>query len=265
MKTAITEQVKKTPSSEVLFREESAATKLMFTLFFSKRGGENYLEEVLLPTFSMVKKSIFNNEEIDIENPSHVEEIKRLCDEFLDKVKSSTIYFPRIVRLLLSHTQKVVSQKFPEMASLVIGSFLFLRFLIPALVQPSKFRIATKLNSNAGAAIRVMSRILQPIANGGSPRGTLSVFSSFVESNQTALFEYFDSLADISSVSFSRSDLQFDIEVITTYTNFRVIVETLNDRVSEMRQIISVHFNQETLFKYNRFVNIIVSNIKKHF
>ena len=101
MKTALNIEIRKTPSSEVLFREESAATKLMYTLFFSQWGGNEYLNQVVRPTLQSISKSLFGTEEVNVESGTHVNEIRRICDEFLKRVKNSTHLFPLYVQKIL--------------------------------------------------------------------------------------------------------------------------------------------------------------------
>ena len=144
------------------------------------------------------------------------------------------------------------------MEQVVVGSFLFLRFLIPALVTPDRYHLKSELNTTSKKAVILMSRILQTIANGGAVRGTLSVLQGLVESHQSSLHGYFDTLADISNVSFTGRDLQFAVEPATTYADFNVIVAFLCDLSREMKQVIPVHYTGDYLTKYNEFLNITV-------
>jgi hypothetical protein len=94
IKTAITMEVKSTASFEVLFREESIATKLMSSLFFSQWGGNLYLLKVVQPIVDSITKSIFATEEIDLANDDHVNLISTFAEDFLSTIYSSSSLFP---------------------------------------------------------------------------------------------------------------------------------------------------------------------------
>lgn len=94
MKTAINKEISTTPSSEVLFREESVATKLMSALFFSQWGGVEYLQQVVRPTLQSVANSAFGNEDVDLDSELHVNAIRQISEDLLNRVYNSSHLFP---------------------------------------------------------------------------------------------------------------------------------------------------------------------------
>ena len=145
------------------------------------------------------------------------------------------------------------------MRSVVVGSFLFLRFIVPALVTPERYHLKTDLNIISSKAVRAVSKIVQTIANGGSARSQPEPLQGLVESHQKRLHEYFDKLANISEVQFTSSDFQFVVEPATTYADFNVIITYLCDLSREMKQVIPSYFDGETMTRYMEFLNISVS------
>lgn len=145
------------------------------------------------------------------------------------------------------------------MRRVVVGSFLFLRFIVPVLVSPDRYHLKTDLNLTSSKAVMLVSKIVQTIANGGTARGKLQQLQSLVESHQKPLHEYFDKLANISEVPFSSSEFQFCIEPSTTYADFNVLITYLCDLSREMKQVIPSYFDEETMTRYMEFLNITVS------
>lgn len=48
----------------------------------------------------------------------------------------SAIYDNRNFRFLFAHAKQEVAKKFPEVGTISVGGFIFLRYLCPALVTP---------------------------------------------------------------------------------------------------------------------------------
>ena len=94
MKTAINKEISTTPSSEVLFREESVATKLMSALFFSQWGGSEYLHQVVRPTLQSIAKSLFSTDEVNLEDELHVIAVRQICEDLLNRIYDSSHFFP---------------------------------------------------------------------------------------------------------------------------------------------------------------------------
>ena len=127
-----------------------------------------YLQKVVQPLINSMGKSIFVTDEIDLTSNIHIDIINHLCETFLKRLYKSSHLFPLIIRVLLSHTQKEVAKKFPEMKQRVIGSFLFLRFIVPAFVTPERYHLKGESSSSLSCkkANICISRVLQTMANG---------------------------------------------------------------------------------------------------
>ena len=104
------------------------------------------------------------------------------------------------MRLVLRYAQQEVVKKFPEMKQKVIGGFVFLRFICPALVSPVRFGLvrSNMISASSQKSLILVSRVLQCIANGtefDSSKGDLTKLNQVIETHKAKMLNYFDTLA----------------------------------------------------------------------
>ena len=63
-------------------------------------------------------------------------------------------------------TVDAVNARFPDVQHHVVGGFIFLRFICPALLSPTRWNFTAEVTSKAQRAIILISKTLQNLANG---------------------------------------------------------------------------------------------------
>src|SRR3990167_4114669 len=89
-------------------------------------------------------------------------------------------------------------------------------------------------------------------------KGDLTVLNKTIEKNLKKLHEYFDSLGDISDITYSSSEFKFQIDPQSLHSDFSDIKNFLLDFQPAMKNIISSKFPATTLAYYTSFLSIHV-------
>ena len=86
-----------------------------------------------------------------------------IAEFLLDKVCASANMFPVGIRQIVTHIQKETATVFPEMKDVVLGVFIFLRFICPALVSPVSYGMIEEgvLSKEHQRALILISKLLQ--------------------------------------------------------------------------------------------------------
>jgi len=157
----------------------------LLKVFWFHFEGTKYLKHIVKPVIKEIFAETKNNSlEIDIlyvKDPDlvlkNVSKLISFTRKFLNDFLHSTNMFPlqfaEILWQLYSHLSKVVSSKshlglgYSEQALRLVGAFLMLRFICPAIVSPHKFHLvkAKTLTEQTQRGLVLVSKILQNIAN----------------------------------------------------------------------------------------------------
>jgi len=178
IEVAITNEIERTSKSPTLFRDSSLATKLL-SLYFFDGIGLPYLKHTVQPILDVILSSDENLEvdptkaERSVDTAANLEKILQICQNFLNAILDSAPRLPREFHRIFEHARAEVTKKFPDMKQLVIGGFLFLRFICPAVVTPHRYGLAKSAPSpKAGRTLVLISKLLQNLANGVEFDGT---------------------------------------------------------------------------------------------
>jgi len=202
---AVAKEIKRCNTTSTLFRDSCEATKLLSVLY--SRLGKEYLKEIAGP---LVKDVVASGAsfEIDpgradkgIDVKENLKKLLSISEEFLHHIFDSIAICPKFLRRVMYHAQNEISQKFPEATGIVFGVFFFSRYLIPAIVSPSKYGLLVEPPSrDSQRGLILISKLLQNIANeiefddSSSNSQYKSELNSFIMEKRSSLLQFFDKL-----------------------------------------------------------------------
>ncbi|KYQ96896.1 Ras GTPase activation domain-containing protein [Tieghemostelium lacteum] len=205
LKWAIDKEIECTNNGPTLFRGLSTATRLISA--FYKRVGDAYLKYLLQPFILDIVSRNFSFE-IDPEKAgkgmniqNNLEKLITITQQVLDKILDSLDQCPTSIRNILHHTQERVEKKFPFMKTTVIGGFIFLRFICPAIVAPEIFGLTNESPStDSRRGLVLVSKLLQNLANEmpfgvGIKEEYMQYLNDFITNNSERIHVFFDKLA----------------------------------------------------------------------
>jgi hypothetical protein len=160
----VSREIVQTKEKATLFRGSSPVTKF-FRIIFQKEGSEylKFLIEPLLKNF--ISKSWENFDSVPT-----TQQLLELLEKFINQFTSSQDKCPLIIKKLLTHLRKEVTTQFSSetFAISIIGGFVFLRFLCPAIMTPHQSGLLqdVAISGSVQKALLEATRLLQNIANG---------------------------------------------------------------------------------------------------
>jgi len=184
--------LKATVYEDILFRNDSMATKTTRNYF--KLIGSDYLRTVLS---AGVKDVLLNPKGYEVDSSKlisgnrrsllemtppdsrrssevsvwNIEDNKKrlwtISQLFLDSILDSVDKIPLNMRKFFNLLRQLVRQCFPQKELKSIGAFLFLRFLVPAIISPTSYGVIEEPidDMNAIRALTLIGKILQNLAN----------------------------------------------------------------------------------------------------
>lgn len=97
---------------------------------------------------------------------ANVSDLKKLVHSFFDRILNSRAVMPKNFMEICNTLQTTTVERFPESRYFVIGGFLFLRYICPAVVAPDGYKLISATISDSQRRMLVLvSKILQTIAN----------------------------------------------------------------------------------------------------
>jgi len=210
LKESITHEINKTCNGETLFREMSLSTRLLS--IYLEDDGREYLKGIVTHLMNSLagieavmdvpSGTVASSEQL-IMVKSNLNRIMEISQNFLDQVLTSANRFPMYFRELMHHTRSTVDGSFPNMTHAVVGGFVFLRFLCPAIVAPHKYGIVPKpLEPKILRVCVLITKLLQSVSNGiefdGSKEEYMKRLNPFIKKNRLYVNVFFDSLTNIS-------------------------------------------------------------------
>jgi len=212
MNACISHDIRKTAIGETLFREMSLATR-MLSSYMDMEEGRRYLKNTISTVIAAIA-AIDQSLEV---NPSsmapgeankvraNMEQLLAFSQDLLDRVLSSANVCPLLFRQVMGHTREKVDDVFPNMTHAVVGGFVFLRFLCPAIIAPDQYGlIPKKPNLHASRAFVLITKILQSVSNGveydGSKEDYMQRLNPFIKRNRLYVNVFFDNLTDRLSI-----------------------------------------------------------------
>eukprot|EP01104_Vermistella_antarctica_P014857 TRINITY_DN4749_c0_g2_i1.p1 TRINITY_DN4749_c0_g2~~TRINITY_DN4749_c0_g2_i1.p1 ORF type:complete len:924 (-),score=223.20 TRINITY_DN4749_c0_g2_i1:464-3235(-) len=208
LNTAISCEVARTSQSQELFRCESVATRLLSQFFFDQQG-IHYLRQVLRPLLDTIC-NCRHSLEVDpsragldpsIDVKANMDLLLTTTQNFLDSLLAKADLIPPSFREIFAHSVREAGGKFPEMRQLVVGGFLFLRFICPSLVTPERYGLWPEApGKNARRGLILVSKLLQNLANGvefdGAKEEYTTPMNRVITGNLQNILNFFDGLAE---------------------------------------------------------------------
>ncbi|KAI5961403.1 IRA2 [Candida pseudojiufengensis] len=160
----LTDEITKLNRSTDLFRRNSTLTRLLFN--FTQDHGIDYLCKILLPT---IQEIVSLKIHFEVEKRESIEDSDLFIKYFtkiVDSIVDSLDNLPCSFKFVCGQIYQSVSVKFQDSALIAVGSFLFLRFLCPALISPEQFFKIPIENSKTKRSLMQLVKVLQNMANG---------------------------------------------------------------------------------------------------
>lgn len=210
-----------------LMRSNSIVSKI--TGGYVRQYGRDYLRMLL----SDLITEIVSNENLDLEiqpsaflqdpinRPSTDEELQRIlaanqqflqqtAQIFIDRITDNAMLdlMPREIRAIAAFTDLHANTYAPEQRGALVGGFMMLRFISPAVVAPEAYGILSSDVVPCKKARRnlvLLAKLLQNCSNGvlyGSKESYMTCMNSFVEQNVPRLTQFFkDAITDARVVA----------------------------------------------------------------
>lgn len=187
--------------------------------------GRSYLRRVLHPIVAQVCE-IATETNFEV-NPTRLEEsegpgvvvdlaqntqnVLFVASQVLHALRTSIHYCPMSIREICQELAHVVSAKYPDAITSVVGGYFFLRFLCPALLAPEGFALVDDgiLTQPAKRALVLVSKVLQQLANGlsfGMKETYMIPFNPFLAENEAPVRDYLRLLSTIGTDEVQRGD-----------------------------------------------------------
>ncbi|KAH3760639.1 gtpase-activator protein for Ras family gtpase [Pelomyxa schiedti] len=294
----ITTEIQDTSSAHTLFRSNCVATRLLSQYF--KMRGAAYLKHCLSHTIASLQSE--PSLEVDVvklqqaassngnaNSPStppvdmsfweskakeNALRVVQLSQRLFDHICSSVDQCPMSFRLLFAHAKQQVQHRFPAAASLVVGGFIFLRFLCPAIVAPEGHGL---LSGSIAPAMRrnlvLISKLMQTLANGVT-EGLVShpVFTAFLTINAEACSSFYTNLTNVVPDTKNTAPtvtvyatMTDDLAYIFTKVlkNFELFNESTKEFVEMRKQVQELVNSATTLEKGNNFLTRLFKKATK--
>ena len=152
-----------------ILRRNSCATRVLS--IFSKYKGSKYLIDVLQPVLKeyVDSKEYFDVEKLQPSDRNYDQQIGlfvKYMRMIIDAVTQSLKQFPPEFFYICHTIYTEVKKKFPDYAYIAVGSFVFLRFICPALVNPEAENIIEISSICEGRPLVTLAKAIQTLANG---------------------------------------------------------------------------------------------------
>ncbi|KAK6455475.1 ras GTPase activating protein RasGAP/neurofibromin [Scheffersomyces xylosifermentans] len=160
------DEVNTVSRSSDIFRRNSVLTRLLSN--FARDHGLDYLSKTLRP---FIQDIIDNSVIFEVEKVDHVVEhdaklFMKYFNKLIDVIIQSIDTFPNSFKLICAQVYACVEQKFEDAALIAVGSFVFLRFLCPAIISPEAFFNLSIENPKVKRTLMQLVKVLQNMANG---------------------------------------------------------------------------------------------------
>ncbi|KAL6080665.1 Neurofibromin 1 [Balamuthia mandrillaris] len=216
---AIDKELKVEKKPTTLFRGLSLAATLMSRYF--QISASEYLKSVMKPFLKELK-----SKHVDIEvDPAKLPKggdntttllanqarLREYCQKLFDIIVESIDRFPTSLKTIFHFAQQTILERFPEMGYQLVGGFFFLRFLCPALVAPTAYKLQdTEPTPEVHRSLVLISKVLQNLSNDvrfGQKEAFMMFMNDFLAANSDAMRDCLQTLAAQQPI------LPFSVEV----------------------------------------------------
>ncbi|MDP2434302.1 MAG: hypothetical protein Q8P67_01000, partial [archaeon] len=211
-------EIRSTPDSEILFRGNTIATKVMDSV--QRLIGQKFLREAIGPIVNtilalqaaveldpnrMTKKEIA----IEAKKGRNLSRLEGFCQLVLDCVICSIQHLPPAIRKSYFILKLEIANTFgsvldeaglKRVRGISISSFFFLRLVCPALLTPTLFGLATSPPSEAASrTLTLIAKTLQNLANFvefGAKEPYMEGLNPFIRRNMDRMHQFLESLSE---------------------------------------------------------------------
>ncbi|KAK2465915.1 hypothetical protein APHAL10511_001556 [Amanita phalloides] len=173
MAMMIDQEIERTDNDVNIFRGNSTCTR--FLSAFAKIHGYSYLRSLIQPLIkSMLSMPPGCSYELDPSKSGdqdleqNKKNVELIASSFLSIISASVPALPAMFREICAHIANRVVEHWPDSKFPALGSFIFLRFISPAVVTPEIVEVELPKDDNAIVIRRgliVITKILQNLAN----------------------------------------------------------------------------------------------------
>ncbi|KAL5004180.1 hypothetical protein ScPMuIL_017636 [Solemya velum] len=203
-------EIEKEDVVSTLFRATSLATTLMdqymkmtATVFVQKA-----VQETILHIMENKQSCEVNPEKL--ENVSDLgankEHFLHVLNEMLESTFRASNTCPLVLRYICGCLQTSVMEKWPNdetVRTRVVGGFIFLRLLCPAILNPKSFNLIQETPSKmASRTLVLVAKALQNLANlveFGAKESFMGVANSFIKENKARMIAFLDDVSNVES------------------------------------------------------------------
>ncbi|KZT29450.1 hypothetical protein NEOLEDRAFT_1128208 [Neolentinus lepideus HHB14362 ss-1] len=192
LKTLIDREIAQTENESSLFRSNNTTARVLS--YFAKTHGYNYLRSLIVPLIkTMSSMPSGRSYELDPskagthdvrQNQKNVEVV---AASFLEIITASVPAFPSMFREICAYLAQSVQEVWPEAKFKALGSFIFLRFLSPAVVSPETVDVDLPKDNEIviRRGLMVIAKIIQNLANNifFGKEAHMEVLNDFLKAN----------------------------------------------------------------------------------
>lgn len=160
----LTDEIANLTRSTDLFRRNSTLTRLLFN--FTQDHGLEYLKTELLDIIEEIVNEDIYFEVEKRESSNDTALFVTFLGRIVDLIVGSFDVLPNAFKFVCSRIYQSVSTKFEDSALMAVGSFIFLRFICPAIVSPQQYFKIPVENSKTKRSLMQLVKVLQNMANG---------------------------------------------------------------------------------------------------
>ncbi|KAJ3122925.1 Ras GTPase activating protein ira2 [Nowakowskiella sp. JEL0407] len=173
LEAVVEREVQITKSPSTLLRQNSMATRLL--TFYARAHGQGFLQSTLRPllkdlvsrhpplTFETDPNKLSPTEDLD----TNLKNLKIVSQAFLDAIILNQKSLPPAMSAVCAMIARVVGAKIPDAALTAVGSFIFLRFVCPAIISPEVHELVIQPISSKELkrGLILIAKVIQSLAN----------------------------------------------------------------------------------------------------
>jgi len=252
LKWATTREICFTTSQATLFRQMSMATRLMSAYLFSKPG-LLFLREMVGPLVQSVC-AVKHSLEIDpskaagrdVDVKRNLELLAGFAQKFLDRLFKSVEEMPVELREVFAHLQEETSYHWPEMRHIVVGGFLFLRYLCPCIVSPYRYGLLKddRIDHRSQRALILISKPLQSLANDvelGEKEANMTDWNPFIRQNRSRLLSFYAEVTDPTRIAAAakKNSVRFEVPESIKSQALLSILKYINSKQDKIYELMT--------------------------
>lgn len=199
----------------VLFRSSTLFTQMME--LYMKNGAADFVRNSISVPVALVvgsKQSCeLNPTKLDSMNDAcaNAEHLLAMLDEFTERIFASVHQLPLSLRYILATLQRAIAKKWPNDALLkaqVISSFIFLRLLCPAIINPHQYKIVNSAPAPVPSRnLMLVAKCLQNLANlqeFGLKESWMEVVNPFILKNKSKVIRFVEEICLVNMTEVPR-------------------------------------------------------------